>query len=122
MRPGSQLVLNERSECKPDRAQPVSEDAALAKPSNLREFLGELRKSDSVSGYHYVAPREPTLVEFPEALDARIRGALEGRGISKLYSHQAESFALSRSGKNVVVVTPTASGKTLCYNLPVFQR
>jgi DEAD/DEAH box helicase domain-containing protein len=107
MRPGSQLVLK---------------DAALAKPSNLREFLGELRKSDSVSGYHYVAAREPTLAEFPEALDARIRGALEGRGINKLYSHQAETFALSRSGKNVVVVTPTASGKTLCYNLPVFQR
>src|SRR5262245_11400810 len=107
MRPGSQLILK---------------DAALAKPSNLREFLGELRKSDSVSGYHYVAPREPTLVEFPETLDARIRSALEGRGINRLYSHQAESFALSRSGKNVVVVTPTASGKTLCYNLPVFQR
>ena len=107
MRPGSQLVLK---------------DAALAKPSNLREFLGELRKSDSVSGYHYVPPREPSLVEFPDALDSRIRTALEKRGISRLYSHQAEAFALSRNGKNVVVVTPTASGKTLCYNLPVFQR
>ncbi len=51
-----------------------------------------------------------------------MRKALEKRGIPRLYTHQAEAFELSTQGKNVVVVTPTASGKTLCYNLPVFQR
>ena len=43
------------------------------------------------------------------------------RGVTQLYSHQAEAFTHSAAGKNVVVVTPTASGKTLCYNLPVLN-
>jgi DEAD/DEAH box helicase domain-containing protein len=46
---------------------------------------------------------------------------LADRGIAKLYSHQAESFELVQQGHNLVVVTPTASGKTLCYNLPVLN-
>jgi DEAD/DEAH box helicase domain-containing protein len=107
MRPKPQLVLT---------------DSALAKPSPLPEFLAELKKNSCVSGYHYVAPREPQLVEFPQALDRRLKEALEHRNILKLYSHQARAFDLANEGKNVVVVTPTASGKTLCYNLPVLQR
>src|SRR5438045_1787924 len=50
MRPKSQLVLK---------------DAVLSKPSGVSEFLGELKKSDSVSGYHYIPSREPVLVDFP---------------------------------------------------------
>jgi DEAD/DEAH box helicase domain-containing protein len=106
MRPKSQLVLKE---------------SALSRPSALPEFLGEFKQSQSVSGYHYVPARSPRFVEFPEALDNRLRRALQRRGIDKLYSHQAEAFELARSGKNVVIVTPTASGKTLCYSLPVLQ-
>jgi DEAD/DEAH box helicase domain-containing protein len=107
MRPKSQLVLR---------------DAAIEKPSGLREFLGELKKSDSVSGYHYIPSREPHLVDFPSALDPRLKQVLDERGINQLYSHQSEAFELTRSGRNVVIVTPTASGKTLCYNLPVLSR
>jgi len=107
MRPKSQLVLK---------------DPALSKPSGVREFLAELKKSDSVSGYHYIPAREPSLVDFPGDLHHAVRRCLESRGITKLYSHQAHSFELARAGNNVVVVTPTASGKTLCYNLPVIQR
>src|SRR6202011_5510148 len=44
------------------------------------------------------------------------------RGIERLYTHQAEAYRAVRGGRNLVVVTPTASGKTLCYNLPVLQR
>src|SRR5215471_15759412 len=65
--------------------------------------------------------REPHLVEFPAALHAQLQQALRHRGLASLYSHQAEAFKFSREGKNVVIVTPTASGKTLCYNLPVLQ-
>jgi len=107
MRPKSQLVLK---------------DSALTKPDGLCEFVTELKKSDSVSGYHYIPAREPQFVDFPAALDSRLRNALGRRSITKLYSHQAVSFDLARSGKNIVIVTPTASGKTLCYNLPVLQR
>jgi len=61
-------------------------------------------------------------VEIPAGVAAPLRKALESRGIPKLYTHQARAFELASQGKNVTVVTPTASGKTLCYNLPVFQR
>jgi DEAD/DEAH box helicase domain-containing protein len=56
------------------------------------------------------------------AVEPALKLMLEQRGIQRLYTHQAESFALTAAGKNVVVVTPTASGKTLCYNLPVLNR
>src|SRR5439155_12058293 len=47
--------------------------------------------------------------------------AYRAKGVQELYSHQAATAELVRAGKNVVVVTPTASGKTLCYNLPVLS-
>ncbi len=58
---------------------------------------------------------------FPPSLDERLRGALASRGIEQLYSHQAEAIAHALDRRNVVVVTPTASGKTLCYNAPVLH-
>jgi DEAD/DEAH box helicase domain-containing protein len=58
---------------------------------------------------------------FPEALDARLRNALAARGVSQLYSHQTEAIGHALSGRNTVVITPTASGKTLCYNAPVLH-
>jgi DEAD/DEAH box helicase domain-containing protein len=61
------------------------------------------------------------MVPFPEALDARLRQALESRGIARLYTHQAESIDHALAGRHVVVITPTASGKTLCYNAPVLH-
>jgi DEAD/DEAH box helicase domain-containing protein len=68
-----------------------------------------------------VPAREATWAELPQGLDRRLREALASKGYDRLYSHQRASFDAVRSGKNVVVVTPTASGKTLCYNLPVVQ-
>ena len=65
--------------------------------------------------------QEGVFAPFPEGLDGRIVKALKRRGIDRLYTHQAEVWKLAREGKNVVVVTPTASGKTLCYNLPCLQ-
>ncbi|MCC7341895.1 MAG: DEAD/DEAH box helicase, partial [Bryobacterales bacterium] len=59
--------------------------------------------------------------EFPQHLRPVLRQMLETRGIRNLYSHQAEAFHRVAAGSNVVVVTPTASGKTLCYNLPVLD-
>ena len=58
---------------------------------------------------------------FPEALAPPLKQSLVSRGIRQLYSHQAEAFEHAAAGRNVVVVTPTASGKTLCYNLPVLN-
>ena len=58
---------------------------------------------------------------FPNALDARLTQALRSRGIEELYTHQAEALDHALAGRHVVVVTPTASGKTLCYNAPVLN-
>jgi DEAD/DEAH box helicase domain-containing protein len=69
-----------------------------------------------------VPARAALTAPMPELVAPVLRSALAQRGILELYSHQAESFELIQSGKNVVVVTPTASGKTLCYNLPVLNR
>jgi DEAD/DEAH box helicase domain-containing protein len=65
--------------------------------------------------------RPPSLVPIPEGVDPRLVDALRVRGIEALYSHQARTRALLDKGGHVVVVTPTASGKTLCYNLPVLE-
>lgn len=60
-------------------------------------------------------------VDFPESLPMRLKEALIQKGIRQLYSHQVEAYQAVRSGHDVVIVTPTASGKTLSYNLPVFE-
>src|SRR6186713_816679 len=62
-----------------------------------------------------------TYAPFPEQTDDRLRAALAARGIEQLYTHQAEAFEYALAGRNLVSITPTASGKTLCYNAPVLD-
>jgi DEAD/DEAH box helicase domain-containing protein len=66
--------------------------------------------------------REAQNAPFPPGLHPRLIEVLKARGINELYTHQAKSFTLAQEGKNLVVVTPTASGKTLCYNLPIINE
>ncbi len=63
----------------------------------------------------------PSFAPYPDGTDDRLRGALAARGIEQLYTHQADAFAHVLAGRNVVTITPTASGKTLCYNAPVLN-
>ena len=65
--------------------------------------------------------REARVEDFPDWVSPRLGKALEASGIESLYRHQRLSVDATRRGEDVVVVTPTASGKTLCYNLPVLQ-
>jgi len=65
--------------------------------------------------------REAEYAAIPDSLHPALRDMLAARGIPRLYTHQARACELSAEGRNVVVVTPTASGKTLCYNLPVLN-
>ena len=60
--------------------------------------------------------------EFPADLNPKLRKVLAAKGIEKPYTHQSDAFARLDAGENVVIVTPTASGKTLCYNLPVLNH
>ncbi len=62
-----------------------------------------------------------TFSPFPPTLARGLIDALESRGINELYEHQAQAFEAARAGKHVVVATPTASGKSLCFHLPVLD-
>ena len=67
-------------------------------------------------------PSEPArFAPLPPDLDPRLSEVLARRGMGRLFVHQREAYDLTRDGRSVVVVTPTASGKTLCYNLPVLD-
>jgi DEAD/DEAH box helicase domain-containing protein len=71
----------------------------------------------------HIVPASPAAyAALPEDLRPELAAALGRRGIERLYSHQAQAYDAVRRGRHLVVVTPTASGKTLCYNLPVLQR
>ena len=76
----------------------------------------------NVTHWETTPAKGPDYADFPAAVDNRLRKALRQKGIKRLYSHQAEAFAQVDAGKNVVLVTPTASGKTLGYNLPVLNQ
>ncbi len=91
----------------------------------LGRILDDLLTSPStgpcITASRHFPARAPVLTSFPSSLDPRIGEALRRRGIAELYSHQARAWELIEKGHHVVVVTPTASGKTLCYNLPALQ-
>jgi DEAD/DEAH box helicase domain-containing protein len=88
---------------------------AIAQLRAEREFM------DRVTHWEVVPAREGTYADLPDGVDERIRSALRSRGISRIYSHQLATWEHVRSGRSVVLVSPTASGKTLAYNLPVLQ-
>lgn len=67
-------------------------------------------------------PAEPAqFADYPDAVDDRLRAALAAEGIARPYVHQAEAMAHALEGRHVVTITPTASGKTLCYNAPALS-
>jgi DEAD/DEAH box helicase domain-containing protein len=74
---------------------------------------------DRVATAFTVFGREGSFVPLPADLPAGLSKALTARGIERLYSHQQDAWEAARAGHNVLVSTPTASGKTLCYTLPV---
>jgi DEAD/DEAH box helicase domain-containing protein len=97
--------------------RPAGLDVALARFQNL-----STQPESVVRAIHYQPATEGEYAEVPPEVHASLREALARHGVRRLYSHQAEAFRIVQSGRNVVVVTPTASGKTLCYNLPVLNR
>jgi DEAD/DEAH box helicase domain-containing protein len=84
----------------------------LYRPDSPELHVTALRRLPSLSA-RYAA--------FPETLDHRLQDALVSRGISQLYTHQARFITHALARRDVVVITPTASGKTLCYNAPVLD-
>jgi DEAD/DEAH box helicase domain-containing protein len=92
---------------------------------NLRQIIEKLRDSQefgsNITHWEVIPPREGKFSNFPATLDERLMDVLRKMGINRLYSHQAKSFERVLAGKDIVIVTPTASGKSLCYNLPILN-
>ena len=71
---------------------------------------------------HAILPaREADAAPFPAWLAPALRSGLQRQGLDSLYRHQAETLVVLHAGRDALVVTPTASGKTLCYQVPVLQ-
>ena len=94
-------------------------------PARVERILENILAEPSLAGgvrHHEVVPAKAAdFVPIPSWLDPRIASGLAAHGVHALYTHQAEAIEAVRAGEDVVVVTPTASGKTLCYLLPVLQ-
>jgi DEAD/DEAH box helicase domain-containing protein len=89
--------------------------------SVLASWRGDGGMRQSFTLDHLSPGQEGRFAELPPELHPSLAAALRGRGIERLFSHQAEALALARTGKDFVAATPTASGKSLCYNLPVLD-
>ena len=76
----------------------------------------------NVAHWEVLPARAGDHAPFPEELDGGLRRLLRARGVERLYRHQADAWRHVRAGDNAVLVTPTASGKTLAYNLPILAH
>lgn len=97
-------------------------NAAMSVESALQALRFEPQFMRNVARWARVPARAARLAPFPPDLDRRLVEALAARGVRQLYTHQAEAVTAGLRGENVAVVTPAASGKTFCYNLPVLHR
>ncbi|MGZ8563994.1 MAG: DEAD/DEAH box helicase, partial [Candidatus Limnocylindria bacterium] len=95
--------------------RPTTADAAIAM------LLADPTLEPLVTAHRVLEAMPPRHAPWPDGIDARLVAALRGRGVEALYTHQARAVEAVRAGRNACVVTPTASGKTLCYNLPVLD-
>lgn len=95
------------------------------KLSSMEEMINWIQHTpeimSGVTYWHTIPPKQAVSRPFPDAMHPLLKQSLIDKGIHSLYSHQAKSVEEVLNGNHVVTVTPTASGKTLCYNLPVLQ-
>lgn len=99
--------------------------APWAAPSGLEALLEQWRRDPRVERQMVLDHLQPGIearpAPIPPELHPSVRAALGARGVEELYVHQAEAFRRATAGEDLVIATPTASGKSLCYNLPVLH-
>src|SRR5882757_8407372 len=88
----------------------------------LDAFAVRDRSGEILTAVRHFPAREAQWADFPAWVHPDLAAAYAAKGIRRLYMHQAEAAEAVHAGKNVVIVTPTASGKTLCYNLPILNK
>ena len=93
---------------------------------NVEKFLDGLRNDpdykDQIAHIHTQPAREAQLSDLPTGLNAGCYDFLKKLGLSQLYEHQAEAIEALLKGENVILSSGTASGKSLCYQLPILQE
>jgi len=102
--------------------RPARDSVTLARVREIVEQLAARDRSGEVlTAVHHIPAREAKFAPMPDWVRADLTAVYREKGVGQLYSHQAAAAAAVHAGRNTVVVTPTASGKTLCYNLPVLN-
>src|SRR4051812_46627697 len=106
----------------------ASQSLAPRLPANLEtlhnifgSLVARYHQEEVLTAVRQIPARGAKFRPMPAWVTSVLAEAYQAKGIRELYSHQASTAELIRDGKNPVVVTPTASGKTLCYNLPVLN-
>src|SRR5215467_11129840 len=100
----------------------AGETSAIARVRVVLEgFASRDNNSGIFTAVRHFPAREAQWAGFPEWVNTNLVSAYNAKGVQQLYTHQAAAAEAVHAGKNVVIVTPTASGKTLCYNLPVLN-
>src|SRR5271157_2144127 len=113
------LVKNSQLEPTP---LPGAGSTSLARVAQVLDtFASRDSNGEVLTAVRHYPAREAQWAEFPEWVQDDLRAAYTAKGIRKLYTHQAAAAEAVHAGKNVVIVTPSASGKTLCYNLPILN-
>ncbi|MEH7390810.1 DEAD/DEAH box helicase [Bacillus sp. JJ1474] len=92
---------------------------------SLHELMKEMKELEefkqNIVHWHTIEEKEARIDDLPADISPNLKEALQRRGITSLYTHQKSAYETAMKGQSLVAVTPTASGKTLCYNLPVLQ-
>jgi len=88
----------------------------------LRSWRAQPEVAINIEEWRIIPSRPASISPLPSELHPQLIYGLYGFGIESLYSHQAQSWHHVNAGKNIVIVTGTASGKSLCYNLPILDR
>ncbi|XCA82276.1 DEAD/DEAH box helicase [Exiguobacterium mexicanum] len=98
----------------------------MRKKRSVEEMIHTLKTdpvfSQNVTHWHTVEAKPARYAPIPSSVPPDLVRVLHSRGIEQLYTHQAEAIEQTSRGNSTVIVTPTASGKTLCYNLPVLSK
>ena len=106
--------------------EPLRRPLPWQRRQGLDDVLAGWQADPDLAANFVLAAEQPPVVArpapLPQDLAPAVRAALASRGLNGLYHHQAVAYAQVAAGRHVVVATPTASGKSLCYNLPVLQR
>ncbi|MBT2707857.1 DEAD/DEAH box helicase [Pseudomonas sp. ISL-84] len=87
----------------------------------MKELISEQQYKENIVHWHTIEEKEAKTADLPDDIHPSLKDALLKRGITRLYTHQKTSYQTALKEQSLVAVTPTASGKTLCYNLPVLQ-